>query len=310
MKQQEMNELVRRTVRDALSTSRIDIASTLSELGWRTLADTDKELAVTALFEEQGRLALSTRALDFVAAAELDVEPNTLFLWPMTNGSNINDRRRTQRVNVEGLALQRNVLAGQFILAPVNDRVCVIDISDLKENALSGMAVDAGWAFVSCSGLIASDVGPWLGLELVASLALASELVGLAERMIELATVHVTERHQFGRPIGANQAVQFRLADAYAAMAGARSLVSAAWGDGSPEAALTAKTVAGQAHCVVVDNVLQVGGAIGLSEEHPFPHLVRRGFAVDAVLGSYLDAVGMLTEEPERIRLAGPIGAF
>jgi alkylation response protein AidB-like acyl-CoA dehydrogenase len=147
-------------------------------------------------------------------------------------------------------------------------------------------------------------------MERLARLALASELIGVANKMVELASAHVTDRFQFGRPIGSNQAVRFRVADAYAEVAGAQSLISAAWRDGSEQAALTAKTVAGRAHSTVVNNVLQVGGAIGLSEEHPFPHLARRGFALDALLGSFLKDEGTLAGDTAGIRLAEPIGAF
>jgi hypothetical protein len=297
-------------VREALKIFSIDVAQTLSQLGWRSLAQTDQELAVTALFEEQGRLALSTTALDYVAADFLDVGTDATFVWPLRSGSNVNDRRRKHDIGVEGVILRQDILSDRLILAPVNERVCVLDVSTLNVRPLGGMAIDEGWAHVSCIGRIAADAAPWSGMERLARLALASELIGVANKMVELASAHVTDRFQFGRPIGSNQAVRFRVADAYAEVAGAQSLISAAWRDGSEQAALTAKTVAGRAHSTVVNNVLQVGGAIGLSEEHPFPHLARRGFALDALLGSFLKDEGTLAGDTAGIRLAEPIGAF
>ena len=108
----------------------------------------------------------------------------------------------------------------------------------------------------------------------------------MAQRIVDVAVAHASERRQFGRPIGANQAVRHRLAEAYSDVVGARALVAAAWEDGSPSAAAWAKAVAGTAQDAVAKQAIQVCGAIGLSEEHELPRLVRRGFALDALLGS------------------------
>ena len=44
--------------------------------------------------------------------------------------------------------------------------------------------------------------------------------------------------------------------------------------------------MAGTAQDAAAKHAIQVCGAIGLSEEHEFPWLVRRGLALDALLGS------------------------
>ena len=53
----------------------------------------------------------------------------------------------------------------------------------------------------------------------------ASMLVGVASRALELAITYVTDRHQFGVPIGSFQAVQHSLADLPGSIDGARLLV-------------------------------------------------------------------------------------
>jgi alkylation response protein AidB-like acyl-CoA dehydrogenase len=49
----------------------------------------------------------------------------------------------------------------------------------------------------------------------VTSLGVSALCLGVSERALSLTASHVTERHQFGRPIGSFQAVSQRAADAY-----------------------------------------------------------------------------------------------
>jgi hypothetical protein len=50
-----------------------------------------------------------------------------------------------------------------------------------------------------------------------------------------------------------------------------------------------AKAVAGATHDFVAKHALQVCGAMGLSDEHPLPALVRRGFSLDALLSRSME---------------------
>ena len=89
-----------------------------------------------------------------------------------------------------------------------------------------------------------------------APVALAAELVGVAQRALDMAVDYAKEREQFGRPIGAYQAVSHRLADMLWEVEEARSLTYyAAWAaDAEPEtlplAASMAKARASDAACV------------------------------------------------------------
>jgi alkylation response protein AidB-like acyl-CoA dehydrogenase len=116
-------------------------------------------------------------------------------------------------------------------------------------------------------------------------LALASELVGLARRIIDVSAEKVRTQRRLGRPVGADEAVRSQLTQAYAEMAGARAMVTAAWEDGSPASALWAKVTAARAHDTAAKQALRVCGAVGLHTEHPLPRLVRRGISLDALLG-------------------------
>ena len=159
----------------------------------------------------------------------------------------------------------------------------------MEEDRLVGMAGDSGWRRVRVHGRCGADLGSWTAVERRARLAVASELVAVTQRILDVAADQVSTRRQFGRPIGANQSVRFRLAEGFAEVAGARALVAAAWEDGSPDASVWAKTVAGATHDSVAKHALQVCGAIGLSDEHPLPGLVRRGFSLDALLGNAME---------------------
>ena len=73
-----------------------------------------------------------------------------------------------------------------------------------------------------------SDVAGWLAAR--ATVGLCATQAGVLERALELTAEHARTRVQFGRPIGAFQAVAQRLADAYIDVAAVRlTMWQAAW---------------------------------------------------------------------------------
>ena len=79
----DLKELVRTSVQQALSQGSDDIAPALAEFGWADLAATDEAFAFTTLFEEQGRQAADTDALDVVTMAILGIEVSGAVIWPV-----------------------------------------------------------------------------------------------------------------------------------------------------------------------------------------------------------------------------------
>jgi len=280
----DLKELVQTSVSQALATGSDDIGAALAEFGWAELAAADEAFAFTTLFEEQGRQAADTDALDVVTMALLGIQVAGAVIWPI--GRVPGEGVASEGMNVHGVALRPVAEAGRTIFVPVGGTLHVLAPSSIEETTLGGMASDARWVRVQASGDGVFFQGSWPEIERRCRLALGSELVGLCQRIIDTAVEHVSARRQFGRPIGTYQAVRHRLAEAYAEMVGAQALIAAAWEDGSPDAATVAKAVAGSAHDVVSKQAIQVCGAIGLSEEHELPSLVRRGFALDALLGA------------------------
>jgi Acyl-CoA dehydrogenase, C-terminal domain len=281
----DLKELARRSVQQALTVAPDDIGVALAEFGWSELAATDESFAFTTLFEAQGYLVADTDALDVVTVAALGITEAAHIVWPLRTVA-ADDARAAGELTVDGISLRRVSDPPPGILVPAEGRVYALEVSSLDETPLNGMAHDLMWVRVRARGARTTDRGAWSEIERRAHLAIASELVGVAQRIVDTAVAHARERHQFGRPIGANQAVRHRLAEAHSDVVGARALVAAAWEDGSASAAAWAKAVAGTALDAAAKQAIQVCGAIGLSEEHELPRLVRRGFALDALLGS------------------------
>jgi alkylation response protein AidB-like acyl-CoA dehydrogenase len=115
-----------------------------------------------------------------------------------------------------------------------------------------------------------------------AATAYSASLLGGAQRVLEMATQYAKDRVQFGRPIGAFQAVKHRLADMVVDVEGMRSATYwAAWciAADDPErsiAASTAKTWCADAARRVMASGLQVHGGIGFTWEHDLHLFLKR----------------------------------
>ena len=121
--------------------------------------------------------------------------------------------------------------------------------------------------------------------------ALAAELVGVAQRAMEMAVEYAKDRKQFGRPIGAYQAVSHACAQMLLETEGARSAsYYAGWvADNEPEtaslAASVAKAYASDAAWRVTASSLQVHGGIGFTWEHDLHLWLKRANADAALFG-------------------------
>jgi len=139
---------------------------------------------------------------------------------------------------------------------------------------------------------LARDRGAW---------GTAALLIGLGRRMIELAVAHVSERHQFGVPVGSFQAVKHQLADAHKDLAFARPVVHRAAHSLATGAATRArdvsmaKALAGDAAWRAGRVALQCHGAIGYTVEHDLHLYLKRTWALAKAYGDagwHRDRVG------------------
>jgi alkylation response protein AidB-like acyl-CoA dehydrogenase len=124
-----------------------------------------------------------------------------------------------------------------------------------------------------------------------AALGTAAQLVGLSRRMLDMAVQYAKDREQFGKPIGAQQAIKHRLANALIEQEFARPMVyRAGWSmatsarDAEIDVSL-AKIYAGQAARSVAKEALQVHGAIGYTIECDLHMWMKRAWALAAAHG-------------------------
>ena len=126
----------------------------------------------------------------------------------------------------------------------------------------------------------------------VLTTALAVEQVGIAGRCLELTLDYVRTRQQFGRPIGAFQAIQHRCAEMLLQLESARSAAYyAAWTvDGAPaelpRAASLAKSYCSEATAFITSETLQLHGGIGFTWEHDAHLYFKRAKADEVLYGS------------------------
>lgn len=115
---------------------------------------------------------------------------------------------------------------------------------------------------------------------------LAVETGSIALAAVEFAARHVSGREQFGRPIGSFQAVQHRLARAYAMAQATRWLGRrGAWHHGDEYRTAAAATFATLTAREAYDDVHQVVGAIGVTSEYGMTEWTTRLLALHAELG-------------------------
>lgn len=128
-----------------------------------------------------------------------------------------------------------------------------------------------------------------------ARVAVAADLVGTAAGALDHAVRHALDREQFGRPIGAFQAVKHRLANVYLAVERARSLTAAAALTVADPAAdpvesrvlpLLAKAAATEAALSATDAFVQILGAMGVTFEADAHLYFRRARQTAPFLGT------------------------
>jgi alkylation response protein AidB-like acyl-CoA dehydrogenase len=156
------------------------------------------------------------------------------------------------------------------------------------------------------SGDLVADSAVAAAMRIEGALLASALLVGLADRALTLARTHALEREQFGRPIGAFQAIQHLLADMYVRMMLARSGtygaaalldehgLDDAEADGADgigagtlgTAAAAAKVVAAEAAMANARTCIQVHGGMGFTWEMMPHYLLKRTWVLEHSFGT------------------------
>jgi alkylation response protein AidB-like acyl-CoA dehydrogenase len=125
----------------------------------------------------------------------------------------------------------------------------------------------------------------------IVATAIAAEVVGVAQRALDMTLAYVKERKQFGTPVGAFQAVGHRCAQMLLHTESARSTAYfAAWAvdadpERLPEAAALAGAAAADGGREVTASAIQAHGGIGFTWEADVHWLYKRAQLDAALLG-------------------------
>jgi alkylation response protein AidB-like acyl-CoA dehydrogenase len=119
----------------------------------------------------------------------------------------------------------------------------------------------------------------------------ASECIGVAQRVLELAVDHATVREQYGHPVGSYQAISHALADVYIELELARSLTLwACWaveaGDDARQLAVAAaKGEAARTAVKACEVAIQVHGGLGFTWNSVLHRYYKRALLLAAFQG-------------------------
>jgi Acyl-CoA dehydrogenase, C-terminal domain len=278
----------------------------LDDLGWDDVVAEDEVTALRLLFEMKGRTLssddvlgprLSSRLADALGTAEL---ADARLIFPESlHPDALSSRVDGDELHVAGIMLEVPARDAQVVTLVSDDNGA--NLATFSTNgqvtcsAVGGM--DPNLGLVRIEGSVpARGATPWGALRSRdawdAAVAfgrwmLAAELVGIGRHVVTHAAEYAGERHQYGRAIGSFQAVQHRLASAWASVLGASSVVEEAAASRSPWVAKVAKASAGRAVEDACTQAQQVYGAIGFTWEHGFHRYLRRNYVLDRLLGDW-----------------------
>ncbi|HEY0974996.1 MAG TPA: acyl-CoA dehydrogenase family protein [Solimonas sp.] len=149
------------------------------------------------------------------------------------------------------------------------------------------------WTPSAATRVLGADAGRalWAGVIDRAGLAISAQLLGLAQRMLDLGVDHAAQRKQFGKPIGSFQAVKHHMADVAVKVEFAEPVVhraAAALAENDAKASVYvshARLAAGEAALLAARKSIQVHGAMGYTWEADLQMFMKRAWALDATWG-------------------------
>jgi alkylation response protein AidB-like acyl-CoA dehydrogenase len=121
---------------------------------------------------------------------------------------------------------------------------------------------------------------------------LASELLGTAERCLEITVAYLKERRQFARPIGSFQALKHRVADLWVGVTQARAAARygaaclAAGDPDAPVAVALAKAACSDVAVRAAQECVQLHGGTGFTWEHPAHLYLKRAKSSSIAFGT------------------------
>ena len=175
-------------------------------------------------------------------------------------------------------AKEKGVTVTQLKTVDMTRRVCHVKFDNVQADTVIGKE-NEGWTVLR-------------RVLDVATAALATEMVGTAQKALDIAVEYAKTRVQFGKPIGSFQAIKHKCVDMMVAVENSRSLTYyAAWtvDERVAEASTAvpmAKAYASDMAKNVTSEAIQVHGGIGFTWEHDMHLYHRRALAGEANLGN------------------------
>ena len=143
----------------------------------------------------------------------------------------------------------------------------------------------------------------------------AAQMIGLAQRCIDLSVAYAKDRTQFGKPIGSYQAVKHLLANAQVRVEFARPVVHAAAAElplgtlAARARAAHAKIAAGDAADLAARTAVQVFGAMGITWEADVHFFLKRTLALKGAWGTAATHTRTVIDRITNLR-TGPDATF
>jgi alkylation response protein AidB-like acyl-CoA dehydrogenase len=172
------------------------------------------------------------------------------------------------------------------------------DTGGLTRTALSTMDQTRKQARLDFENVAARPIGDagsaWPALSKTldqAAVGLANEMVGGAQKVLEMSVEYAKVRVQFGRPIGSFQAIKHKCADMLLEVESGKSAAYyAAWAaaednDELPVAASLAKAYCSDAYFHAAAENIQIHGGIGFTWEHDAHLYFKRAKSSEILLG-------------------------
>lgn len=285
-----LDQTVNRAVESAVGD---DVTAALDELGWRELVSEPMSLptrrVVRAATTAHGRhLRTSTLLHSWAAWALVEqglvdpaMAPRLAMAIPMS---------RDPQVAV--------ILPGApsgHVVTRMGDST-LVTLSAAGAEKLPTLEPALGLATVAIDGAAVEVAtgergrSSWAMVEAMVRAALAQEITGAARGAIDIAVTHVSTRHQFGRPLGAFQAVQHQLAEAFVWMTSLDEVCRCVFSGDTP--CVDAVTggyldrLARRTVDVVNAATQQVTGAMGYTTEFPLHRYLERTLVLSGLLNA------------------------
>ncbi len=209
--------------------------------------------------------------------------------------------RGTKSFVVDGHTADTLIVAARTSSGPGGVSLFVVSGEDATRRALDTMDTTRKLAEVTFDSLrlpgdalLGVEGGGWPVLTRVldlASVALAAEAVGGAERCLEMSVEYAKTRVQFGRPIGSFQAIKHKCADMLLEVESAKSASAyAGWAAQEDPDELTVVAPLAKSYCTeaffhcAAENI-QIHGGIGFTWEHDAHLYFKRAKSSELLFG-------------------------